>query len=79
MIRDIAVLGDISRPRQHVWFKEAIEAGLLGTEPGAGVDALCAGGMHTLVVDEVGKVSWRTSFESSDWTNRLHIGLVVGA
>ncbi|CAE6436863.1 unnamed protein product [Rhizoctonia solani] len=54
-----AVLGDISRPRQHAWFKEAMEAGLLGTGPGAGIDALCAGGMHTLVVDEVGKVwSW---------------------
>ncbi|CAE6439291.1 unnamed protein product [Rhizoctonia solani] len=53
------VLGDISRPRQHVWFKEAIESGILGTGPGAGIDALCAGGMHTLVVDEVGKVwSW---------------------
>ncbi|KDN34447.1 hypothetical protein RSAG8_12479, partial [Rhizoctonia solani AG-8 WAC10335] len=53
------VLGDISRPRQHTWFKEAIETGILGTGPGAGVDALCAGGMHTLIVDEVGKVwSW---------------------
>ncbi|GAB1527603.1 hypothetical protein RhiTH_010779 [Rhizoctonia solani] len=54
-----SVLGDISRPRQHVWFKEAIDAGILGTAPGAGIDALCAGGMHTLVVDEVGRVwSW---------------------
>ncbi|KAF8695639.1 chromosome condensation (RCC1) repeat, partial [Rhizoctonia solani] len=54
-----SVLGDISRPRQHAWFKEAIDAGILGTAPGAGIDALCAGGMHTLVVDEVGRVwSW---------------------
>ncbi|KAJ1300389.1 hypothetical protein OPQ81_005208 [Rhizoctonia solani] len=53
------VLGDISRPRQHTWFKEAIEKGILGTGPGAGIDALCAGGMHTLVVDEAGRVwSW---------------------
>ncbi|KAG8730591.1 hypothetical protein FRC11_006336 [Ceratobasidium sp. 423] len=53
------VLGDISRPRQHAWFKEAIETGTLGTGPGAGIDALCAGGMHTLVADEAGRVwSW---------------------
>ncbi|KAG8790260.1 hypothetical protein FRC12_012376 [Ceratobasidium sp. 428] len=50
------VLGDISRPRPHAWFKDAIEAGILGREKGAGVDDLCAGGMHTLAVDELGKV-----------------------
>lgn len=54
---DLDVLGDISRPRLHTWFKEAIDAGALGSEVGAGVDALCAGGMHTLAVDEAGKVS----------------------
>ncbi|QRV82740.1 RCC1/BLIP-II protein [Ceratobasidium sp. AG-Ba] len=36
-------LGDISRPRLHSWFKDAIEAGVLGR------------GMHTLAVDELGK------------------------
>ncbi|KAG8698245.1 hypothetical protein FRC09_007335 [Ceratobasidium sp. 395] len=50
------VLGDISRPRPHAWFKDAIEAGILGREKGAGIDDLCAGGMHTLAVDELGKV-----------------------
>jgi regulator of chromosome condensation len=49
-------LGDISRPRLHTWFKEAIDAGVLGSEQGAGIDDLCAGGMHTLAVDEAGKV-----------------------
>ncbi|KAF8749279.1 chromosome condensation (RCC1) repeat [Rhizoctonia solani] len=60
------VLGDISRPRQHAWFKEAIDAGILGTAPGAGIDALCAGGMHTLVVDEVGRV-WSESTIMLHW------------
>ena len=64
----VDVLGDIYRPRQHTWFKEAVEAGVLGTEAGAGIDALCAGGMHTLVVDEVGKVSSLNVFMVFEWS-----------
>ncbi|KAF8588636.1 RCC1/BLIP-II [Ramaria rubella] len=51
-------LGEISRPRLHAWFETAAKGDVLGSE-GAGVEKICAGGMHTLVVDEAGKVwSW---------------------
>lgn len=49
-------LGDISRPRRHKWFEEAVLDGKLGGD-GAGVEMVCAGGMHTLAIDEAGKVS----------------------
>ena len=48
-------LGEISRPRLHAWFETAAKGDILGTE-GAGVEKICAGGMHTLAVDEAGKV-----------------------
>ncbi|KAF8335878.1 regulator of chromosome condensation 1/beta-lactamase-inhibitor protein II [Cantharellus anzutake] len=51
-------LGDIVRPRLHSWFEEATREGKLGGE-GAGLEVICAGGMHSLVIDEAGKVwSW---------------------
>ena len=48
-------LGEISRPRLHAWFETASKGDTLGSE-GAGVEKICAGGMHTLAVDEAGKV-----------------------
>ena len=48
-------LGEISRPRLHAWFETAAKGDVLGSE-GAGVEKICAGGMHTLAVDEAGKV-----------------------
>jgi regulator of chromosome condensation len=48
-------LGEISRPRLHAWFETAAKGDILGSE-GAGVEKICAGGMHTLAVDEAGKV-----------------------
>ncbi|KAF8527766.1 regulator of chromosome condensation 1/beta-lactamase-inhibitor protein II [Gautieria morchelliformis] len=51
-------LGEISRPRLHAWFETAAKGDILGSE-GAGVEKICAGGMHTLAIDEAGKVwSW---------------------
>ncbi|KAF8520331.1 hypothetical protein BU17DRAFT_65360 [Hysterangium stoloniferum] len=51
-------LGEISRPRLHAWFETAAKGDTLGSD-GAGVEKICAGGMHSLVIDEVGKVwSW---------------------
>ncbi|KAG9035920.1 hypothetical protein FRB95_010323 [Tulasnella sp. JGI-2019a] len=54
----VDTLGPIKRPRLHAWFKEAIEEGKLGGE-GAGVESVAVGGMHNLVIDEIGRVwSW---------------------
>ena len=44
--------------RLHAWFEDAVDrGGVLGNERGAGLEAIAAGGMHTLAVDEDGKVS----------------------
>ncbi|KLO20338.1 RCC1/BLIP-II protein [Schizopora paradoxa] len=54
-----SVTGDISKPRLHAWFEAAAQNDTLGSEVGAGVEQVCAGGMHTLAIDELGKVwSW---------------------
>ncbi len=53
------MLGEIKRPRLHAWFEEQVVAGTLGERPGAGLEAVAVGGMHNLVVDELGRVwSW---------------------
>lgn len=44
------------RPRLHKWFESATKGGLLGGEE-AGVEKVCAGGMHSLALDEAGRVS----------------------
>ena len=54
-------LQEIPRPRRHVWFESAVKSGILGADgddnsEGAGVEKIYAGGMHTLVVDEAGRV-----------------------
>ena len=51
------VTGEFPRPRLHSWFESATFAGTLGAEEGAGVECLSAGGMHTLAIDELGRVS----------------------
>jgi len=50
---------NISRPRLHAWIKEAIENGTLGAEKGAGLEQVCVGAMHSLAIDELGRIwSW---------------------
>lgn len=44
-------------PRQNRWFEEQVAAGTFGKEPGAGVEAIAAGGLHTMSIDENGSVS----------------------
>ena len=44
-------------PRQNRWFEEQVAAGTFGKEPGAGVEAIAAGGLHTMFIDENGAVS----------------------
>lgn len=50
-------LDEIARPRLHAWFETAAKNNTLGSE-GAGLEMICAGGMHSLAIDEVGKVSF---------------------
>ncbi|KAI5123878.1 hypothetical protein M0805_005695 [Coniferiporia weirii] len=53
------VMGELSRPRLHAWFETAVQSNVLGVEQGAGIEQACAGGMHSLVIDEAGMVwSW---------------------
>lgn len=52
-------LGELSKPRLHDWFELVRRpggGGLLGLEEGSGVETVATGGMHTLAIDEVGKV-----------------------
>ena len=48
--------GDIVRPRLHAWVDQAVKDGIFG-DLGAGIESVSAGGMHTLMIDEAGKVS----------------------
>ena len=57
-------LGEISRPRLHAWFEAAAKADILGSK-GAGVEKICAGGMHTLAIDEAGKVKTKLTLCSN--------------
>jgi regulator of chromosome condensation len=47
--------GEYPRPRMQKFFKTASDEGRLGGA-GAGVESLAAGGLHTLAIDEDGKV-----------------------
>lgn len=47
---------EVEFPRASAWMKQAIEGGKFG-EPGAGLEDVEAGGMHSLAVDEEGRVS----------------------
>jgi regulator of chromosome condensation len=46
---------ELFKPKLHEWCAEAVESGKFGEE-GAGIEAVAAGGMHSLMVDEEGKV-----------------------
>lgn len=50
------VMNEQSSPKLHAWFESAIAGGVLGEEEGAGIERVAAGGMHTLVIDELGRV-----------------------
>ena len=49
-------LGEFGRPKKNAWIEEQIEDGAFGGE-GAGLEAVAAGGLHTLLIDEKGTVS----------------------
>ncbi|KAG8786589.1 hypothetical protein FRC15_011137 [Serendipita sp. 397] len=56
---------ELTKPKLHAWCEEAIAEGKFG-EAGAGIEAVAAGGMHSLMVDEQGKVwSWGVNDDSA--------------
>lgn len=53
-------LGEYEKPKWNPWVKSKIQEGVFGGE-GASLEAVAAGGLHTLFIDEKGVVSARTS------------------
>ncbi|KAJ6628900.1 regulator of chromosome condensation 1/beta-lactamase-inhibitor protein II [Mycena sp. CBHHK59/15] len=49
------VLGELDKPKKHLWVEEQIEAGTFGDD-NAGIETLAAGGMHSIFIDEKGTV-----------------------
>lgn len=49
-------LGEFEKPRKNPWIESKIQDGAFGGE-GAGLEAVAAGGLHTLFIDEKGVVS----------------------
>lgn len=58
-------LGEFGKPKKSAWIEEQIEDGAFGGE-GAGLEAVAAGGLHTLLIDEKGTVSNSTTFAEPD-------------
>ncbi|ODN74877.1 hypothetical protein L202_07179 [Cryptococcus amylolentus CBS 6039] len=55
------LLEEIARPKIHTWLEEQSEEGKLSRDgkPGGGLESVDCGGMHTLAIDEGGRVrSW---------------------
>lgn len=48
-------LGEFAVPKRNTWFEKKMEEGVFGGE-GAGLEAIAAGGLHTLLIDEKGTV-----------------------
>ncbi|KAI6047503.1 regulator of chromosome condensation 1/beta-lactamase-inhibitor protein II [Pisolithus marmoratus] len=49
------LLGEFSSPKRNTWVDQKISEGTFGSE-GAGLEAIAAGGLHTLFIDEKGTV-----------------------
>jgi hypothetical protein len=65
-------LGEISKPRRNPWVDEQIEDGTFGGE-GAGLEAIAAGGLHSLFIDEKGTVNWIYFLVPHTWVLICHI------
>lgn len=48
-------LDEFSFPKRNTWVDSKIKEGVFGSE-GAGLEAVAAGGLHTLFIDEKGTV-----------------------
>ena len=51
------LLDEFDKPKKHTWIEKKIDEGVFGAEAGAGLEAVAAGGLHTLFLDEKGTVS----------------------
>lgn len=70
---------ELFKPKLHEWCAEAVSSGKFG-EVGAGIEAVAAGGMHSLMVDEEGKVCPFTYCQSGDGAKGMwRAGLVLGS
>ncbi|KAF9247402.1 regulator of chromosome condensation 1/beta-lactamase-inhibitor protein II [Melanogaster broomeanus] len=49
------ILDEFSFPKRNTWVDQKIKEGAFGSE-GAGLEAIAAGGLHTLLIDEKGKI-----------------------
>ena len=49
-------LGEFDKPKKNTFIKSKMDDGVFGG-PSAGFEAIAAGGLHTLFIDEVGTVS----------------------
>lgn len=47
----------VDKPKKNRWMTQKMEEGVFGHEPGAGLESIASGGMHSLFVDEKGSVS----------------------
>jgi regulator of chromosome condensation len=54
------ILDEFGKPKKHTWVEKGIEEGKFG-EKGAGIEAAAAGGLHTMFLDEKGRVNTSTS------------------
>lgn len=54
-------LGEFGKPKKNGWIEKRIGEGIFGGE-GAGLEAVAAGGLHTLFIDEKGTVSFQSFF-----------------
>jgi len=49
------IFSEISKPKRHSWMEKKMDEGVFG-EPGAGIESVAAGGLHTVFIDEKGTV-----------------------
>ena len=61
------LLDEFDKPKKHTWVEKKMEEGVFGAETGAGLEAVAAGGLHTLFLDEKGTVSEAPTFKNSRW------------
>ncbi|KDQ64404.1 hypothetical protein JAAARDRAFT_145054 [Jaapia argillacea MUCL 33604] len=63
------LLDEYPKPKKNVWMEKKIQEGVFG-EDGAGLEAIAAGGMHTIFIDEKGTV-WSCGVNDEGALGRL--------
>lgn len=59
---------EISKPKKHNWMEKKMDEGVFG-EPGAGIESVAAGGLHTVFIDEKGTVCHFSHFLGFSYSN----------